>query len=84
MPVTISSRPPPRPCRALAALRLFWVLAFARFAVDGGTRSAPGYDPYRRVVLCPWCGRKVRLGADGWGYCRTCRSEFDGSNAEGA
>lgn len=33
------------------------------------------------VVLHPDCGRKVRLGADGWGYCRGCRQEFDGADA---
>jgi hypothetical protein len=85
MPDMISSQLARRLCLTWTPrLRLYWILVFARFAVDGGARSAPGYDPYRRVVLCPWCGKKVRLKADGWGYCSRCRADFDGSNAEGA
>jgi hypothetical protein len=72
-----------RSCHA-SRLRLWALLAAIRFAIDMGPRSAPGYDPRRKVVLCPSCGKKVRLEADGWGYCRRCRLEFDGSVAEEA
>ena len=77
MPDEASSAPPTRYCRALAlAVRWLWVLAVMRFAVQGGPRSAPGYNHRRKFVPCPKCGKKVRLQADGWAYCRSCRSEF--------
>jgi hypothetical protein len=46
-------------------------------------RSAGGYDPRRSerpVVTHPPCGKKIRLEADDWGYCRTCQMEFDGKD----
>jgi len=68
-----------------ALIRWAWLtLVVIRLAVDIGPRSAPGYDPRRKVVLCPKCGQKVRLEADGWGSCHHCGHEFDGSRAREA
>ena len=39
----------------------------------GGSRR--GY-----VFVLHDCGEKVRLKADGWGFCRECRTEFDGKD----
>jgi hypothetical protein len=40
------------------------------------------HSPGRPVfVLCPECAGKVRLAADGWGYCRHCGGEFRGRAA---
>jgi len=62
-----------------------WMLLLSmRFAVDRGPLSAPGYNSRGQVVRCPTCNKKVRLGADGWGYCRKCRREFDGRSAREA
>lgn len=82
----ISSWPPTDSCRALAASAWWFsvLLVVVRFAVDGGPRSSAGYDPRRKVVLCPHCKKKVRLEPDGWGYCRSCRRDFDGRKAEEA
>jgi hypothetical protein len=81
-----SSWPPTRSRQAsrLRTCCLWALLAAVRFATDVGPRSGPGYDPRRKVVLCPECGRKIRLEADGWGHCRRCRLTFDGSVAEEA
>jgi hypothetical protein len=68
----------------VAVWRAFVLLAVALLAVDGGPLSAPGYGPIGRVVRCPWCHKKVRLAADGWGYCRRCDQEFSESEAEEA
>jgi hypothetical protein len=70
------SRVPSRPLAMVAALGL-WVLGLARIAVDGGTRSSPGYNRPKRYEPCPQCGKKVRVKAGGWGYCRNCREEFN-------
>jgi hypothetical protein len=35
----------------------------------------------RNPVVLHDCGKKVRLEADGWGYCRECRVEFDGAKS---
>lgn len=45
--------------------------------------STGGYDPRRSdyPVVLHDCGRKIRLGADGWGFCRACGTEFDGKDA---
>jgi hypothetical protein len=75
-----SSSPSPVPsgCRLLTIASLgLWVFEVTRFAVDGGPRSSPGYNRRRKFALCPKCGHKVRVGADGWGYCRKCREEFN-------
>ena len=65
-------------CRAVVmAASWLWVLAVTRFAVEGGARSSPGYNRRKKFVSCPKCGKKVRLQADGWAYCSTCRSEFE-------
>ena len=42
-----------------------------------------GNDPRRRrrPIVLHSCGAKVRLGADGWGFCRECRVEFNGRDA---
>jgi hypothetical protein len=61
---------------ALAAWGL-WVLAATRFTVERGSRRAPGYNRRRRFALCPECGEKVRVQADGWCYCRDCGIEFE-------
>jgi len=44
--------------------------------------STGGFDPRHRPVVLHDCGRRIRLGADGWGYCRACRAEFDGLAAQ--
>lgn len=54
-----------------------WLFEVTLLAVQGGPRSAPGYNRRSRFEPCPECGEKVRVGADGWGYCRNCREEFD-------
>jgi hypothetical protein len=81
-----SSWLPTRSCQVsrLRASCLWALIAAMRFATDVGPRSGPGYDPRRKVVLCPECGRRIRLEADDWGYCRRCRLTFDGSAAEEA
>lgn len=58
---------------------LFILLAAS---AEGGARSSAGFDPRKRRVWCPQCGKKVRLRADGWGYCRRCGAEFDGRYAQ--
>jgi hypothetical protein len=81
----VSTPPRAGPGRTAAPARLSWMLlVFVRFAVDRGPLSAPGYNSRGQVVRCPTCHKKVRLGADGWGYCRKCRCEFDGRNAKKA
>ena len=82
----IGSRPRGGPRGRVAPAPLLWtlLLLFMRFAVERGPLSAPGYNSRGQVVRCPTCGKKVRLGADGWGYCRKCRREFDGRNAREA
>lgn len=85
MPEEISSWPRAgSPGRAASARSCWMLLVLVRFAVDRGPLSAPGYNSRGQVVRCPTCGKKVRLGADGWGYCRKCRSEFDGRSAKEA
>jgi hypothetical protein len=85
MPDEISSRPRVRSGGRAAPAWLSWMtLVFMRFAVDRGPLSAPGYNSRGRVVRCPTCGKKVRLGTDGWGYCRKCRRNFDGRSAKEA
>ena len=85
MPDEINSQSRARSGLGAAPARLPWMLlVFMRFAVDGGPRSSPGYNLRGRVVLCPTCGKKVRLEKDGWGYCRKCRREFDGRSAREA
>jgi hypothetical protein len=59
------------------AARGLWLVAVIRLAVQGGPRSAPGYNRPNRFEPCPQCGHKVRVEADGWGYCRRCGKEFD-------
>jgi hypothetical protein len=77
MPDDSSSSSPAPSCRLLAIASLgLWMLEVTRFAVDGGPRSSPGYNRRRKFAPCPKCGKKVRVGADGWGYCRNCRQEF--------
>lgn len=76
MPHAGSSSSPAPSCRALAIAFLgLWGFAIARLTVEGGPRSAPGYNR-RKFAPCPKCGKKVRVEADGWGYCRNCRQEF--------
>jgi hypothetical protein len=72
------SSPQTRHCRMLeAAVGLFWVLVVMRFAVQGGSRSSPGYNRRSKFAQCPKCGENVRLEADGWGYCYGCDIEFE-------
>ncbi len=42
------------------------------------------YDPRRgrRPIVVHTCGKKMRLGADEWGFCRDCREEFSGKGAQ--
>lgn len=76
MPDATRSSPLTRYCRAVViAASWLWALAGMRFAVQGGPRSSPGYNR-KKFVPCPKCGEKVRLNADGWAYCSSCRSEF--------
>lgn len=71
------SSPAPR-YRALTTVAWgLWLFEVARLAVQGGPRSAPGYNRRNRFEPCPQCGEKVRVAADGWGYCRSCRQDFD-------
>jgi hypothetical protein len=85
MPDETSSRPRAGSGQVSMLAQPSWMLlVFMRFAVDRGPLSAPGYNSRGQVVRCPTCGKKVRLGADGWGYCRKCRREFDGRSAREA
>ena len=44
------------------------------------TLSAFGHNRRQRVYVLHDCGEKVRLAADGWGFCPECRVEFNGAN----
>lgn len=68
-----------------AGSQCLWMLfVVAGVAVHWGSRRSAGHLTEGKLVFCPECGKKVRLGADGYGYCRKCRLEFDGSKAEEA
>lgn len=41
--------------------------------------SFPGHGHNSRPIVLHDCGEKVRLQADGWGFCRECRVEFNGA-----
>jgi hypothetical protein len=72
-------------CRSSAGGYCFLLLlVLTGVAVQGGSRRSAGHLPEGKIVYCPECGKKVRLGADGYGYCRKCRLDFDGSKAEEA
>jgi hypothetical protein len=74
----MSDRGPSLRSVRLAIVSSFSLLAFgiARIAVEGGPRSSPGYNRRKRYAPCPKCGNQVRVGTDGWAYCRSCRHEF--------
>jgi hypothetical protein len=76
----------PTPYRMVASASCWvWaILIVTRLATHGGSRRSPGYLQQRKIVLCPACAKKVRLQADGRGYCRKCRLDFDGRKAKEA
>lgn len=39
-------------------------------------RSFPGHEgAAQRNTICKDCGKDIKVGADGWAYCRRCRTE---------
>jgi len=48
------------------------------------SRSSPGaFSPRSRpLAIHSPCGMPARLEADGWGFCKACRVEWEASEAE--